>query len=204
MTQLAHAHRRSPRFSVCPLPLSIGPERRSALILLNASVHIEGRSSLTVALSEPRARSKPVSTNSCPALQMAEVYSWMTSQANATAKTTPSTGNPTRNARSSRRTGSWMRKNFGRGRLSTTAVSATKSSSFTSRPNSPRHSPNSRRRAPSQCRGSSASGHRRPVARPRRTRRIRVGLQHAPRSTRAVLGIKPCLNVAGVGDPAVG
>jgi hypothetical protein len=133
---------------------------------------------------------------------MAEVYSWMTSQANATAKTTPRTGNPTRNARSSRRTGSWMRKNFGRGRLSTTAVSATKSSSFTSRPNSPRHSPNSRRRAPSQCRGSSASGPRRPVARPRRTRRIRVGLQHAPRSTRAVLGIKPCLNVAGVGRPS--
>jgi hypothetical protein len=63
---------------------------------------------------------------------MAEGYTWVISQANVTATTAPSTGSPTRTARVSRHTGSRRRKSFGRGRLATTAVSATSSSSFTS------------------------------------------------------------------------
>jgi hypothetical protein len=55
------------------------------------------------------------------------------SQANVTATTAPSNGNPTRKARVSRRTGSRTCKNFERGRLATKAVSASSSSSFTRR-----------------------------------------------------------------------
>jgi len=62
---------------------------------------------------------------------MAEVYTWVISQANVTATTAPSTGSPTRTARVSRHTGSRTRKNFGQSRRTTTAVSATSSSNFT-------------------------------------------------------------------------
>ena len=78
---------------------------------------------------------------------MAEVYTWVISQANVTATTAPSTGRPTRTARVSRRTGSrTTRKNFGRSRLTTTAVSATSSSSFTGHRSPARRTPGSRRR----------------------------------------------------------
>jgi hypothetical protein len=54
-----------------------------------------------------------------------EVYTWMISQANATAATAPSAGNPSRKAMSARHSGSRRLKNLGRGRLTTTVVSAT-------------------------------------------------------------------------------
>ena len=66
---------------------------------------------------------------------MAEVYTCVISQANVTATTAPSTGNPTRKARVSRRK-SRMRKNFVRSRLTTRAVSATSRQAL--------HAPNSR------------------------------------------------------------
>jgi hypothetical protein len=52
-------------------------------------------------------------------------------KANVTATTAPSTGIPTRKATSRRHSGSRTRKNFGRPRSTTTALSATSSSSLT-------------------------------------------------------------------------
>jgi hypothetical protein len=106
-----------------------------------------------------------------PGAATAGVYSWVISQANVTATTAPSTGNPTRKPTSSRHTGSRRRKNFGRGRLTTTALSATSSSSFTRCRTLDQRTPDSRRPAPRQCPGTRASGPHQPVARPRRTRR---------------------------------
>jgi hypothetical protein len=58
-------------------------------------------------------------------------YRWVISQANVPATTTPSTGIPSRKAMSSRHAGSRTCRNFGRRRLTMTALSAPSSSSFT-------------------------------------------------------------------------
>jgi hypothetical protein len=58
-------------------------------------------------------------------------YSRVMNKANVTATTAPSTGIPTRKATSRRHSGSRTRKNFGRPRSTTTALSATSSSSLT-------------------------------------------------------------------------
>jgi hypothetical protein len=72
-------------------------------------------------------------------------------QADVTATTAPSTGNPIRKKTPSRHTESRTRENFGRGRLTTTALSATSSSSFTQRRTRAQHMRGSRRQASNSC-----------------------------------------------------
>jgi hypothetical protein len=123
-----------------------GPSRGSGLVGLQDRVEALGRAPSRA----PSARGRPCTSSfhsmtgqrpcrSARKLRAEGVkrprwsYIWLINQTDMTATTTPSTGNPTRKATSSRHTGSRTRKNFGRGRFTTKAVSATSSSSFTQR-----------------------------------------------------------------------